>query len=78
MAASNDDGCPKCGGEQLCPCKNCRPLHPDKVMWKWDETGEIISCGHCGFAAHADDWLTLDMERAQQATAAPTRNSGGR
>jgi len=60
--------CPKCGGEQLCPCENCKPDHPDKVMWKWDETGEIISCGHCGLAAHSDWWLDWQWEFYYKAT----------
>lgn len=72
--ADFDDGCPKCGGEQLCPCANCAPSHPDKVMWKWDEAGEIISCGHCGHTMTADSWLDLDIERFNKATA-PTVNS---
>jgi hypothetical protein len=53
--------CPKCGGAQFCPCKNCLPNHPDEVVWKWDATGEIISCGHCGFSAHADSWADAGM-----------------
>lgn len=57
------EGCPKCGGEQLCPCANCADRNAGKVTWKWDDSGEIISCGHCGWTAHADEWMDLDMER---------------
>jgi hypothetical protein len=53
--------CPKCGGEQLCPCKSCKPSHPDKVTWK-DEPDDIISCGHCGLSAHVDRWLDWSGE----------------
>lgn len=54
-------GCPNCGGEQLCPCKNCAPGNAGKVMWRWDETGEIISCGHCGHSGHVDQWMDWDI-----------------
>lgn len=61
--------CPKCNGEQHCPCRNCKERNAGKVVWKWDETGEIISCGHCGYTLHADDWLAIDWEqmKAKQA-----------
>ena len=58
MAIKPGNGnCPQCGGEQHCPCQNCAARNAGKVTWKWDETGEIIACGHCGFAAHADQWM---------------------
>lgn len=60
-----EQGCPKCGGEQLCPCESCAPDHPDKVMWKWMH-GDAIACGHCGHTMQADEWEELDMERAWQ------------
>ena len=56
-------GCPICGGAQLCPCENCAPRHCAEIMWKWDDTGELISCGHCGHTMHADGWLELDSQR---------------
>jgi len=62
-------GCPVCGGAQLCPCSNCAPDHAEEMMWKWDESGELISCGHCGHTMHADGWLNLDMQRWQPVSA---------
>lgn len=56
------DGCPKCGQEQFCPCKNCADRNAGKVVWKWTPDGECISCGHCGFTAHADQWLDFEYE----------------
>ena len=55
-------GCPECGGEQNCPCSNCTSQNVGKVPWKWDDTGEIISCGHCGYTAHADRWLDHEAD----------------
>lgn len=63
MADNFGHGCPVCGGAQLCPCANCKPLHAEEVMWRWDETGELISCGHCGHTMHADRWQDLDFQR---------------
>lgn len=54
--------CPNCGQEQFCPCSACRPRHKQKIMWKHDETGILISCGKCGFTATADWWENLAME----------------
>lgn len=59
-------GCPECGGEQLCPCESCVSRHFDQIMWKWDEIGEFISCGHCGHTMHADEWNDLDYQRWKQ------------
>lgn len=63
LADNFGHGCPVCGGSQLCPCTNCAPAHPAEVMWKWDKTGELISCGHCGHTMHADVWMDLDGQR---------------
>lgn len=51
--------CPKCGGAQECPCANCAERNAGKVVWKWDETGEVISCGHCGHTMHAEKAATM-------------------
>lgn len=56
------DGCPKCGGEQLCPCVNCARENSGKVVWVWQKDGETIACGHCGFLASADQWMDIEME----------------
>lgn len=53
--------CPKCSGEQNCPCNNCKERSGGKVVWKWID-GELIECGHCSFTLHADAWLDLDHE----------------
>ena len=52
-------GCPKCGGEQLCPCQYCD--NDGKVVWKWID-GEAIECGHCGWTASADVWQDYEYE----------------
>ena len=52
--------CPKCGYPQYCGCESCRKtgLLPKGIKpYVWDETGELISCGNCGFTMHADGWL---------------------
>lgn len=51
-----EEGCPNCGKESACPCANCAEANKDKVRWVWDATGELISCGHCGYTMHADEW----------------------
>lgn len=57
-------GCPNCGGVQLCPCENCVAHLPEgAVTWKWDDTGELCSCGHCGFTMHVDGWDDLVWQR---------------
>lgn len=53
-------GCPRCAGEQNCPCSNCIDDNAGKVLWEWIEGGEVIKCGHCGYAAHADHWMDLE------------------
>lgn len=52
--------CPKCNGEQLCPCKSCAERNTGKVVWRWIN-GELIACGHCGYTAHVDHWQDLEM-----------------
>lgn len=54
-------GCPRCGGKQLCPCKNCAKSNAGQVTWIWLTDGETIECGHCGEEAHADFWLEWDF-----------------
>ena len=52
--------CPRCNGDQHCPCRNCAKDNKGKVTWKWDASGELISCGHCGYTMHADGWLDAE------------------
>jgi len=54
--------CPKCGGEQLCPCKSCMRRNAGKVVWKWLPDGYTIACGHCGYTAHVDRWMDIEMK----------------
>jgi len=48
--------CPECKQELYCPCSHCADRNKGKVMWKWDITGEVISCPECGLSMHADNW----------------------
>ena len=59
------DGCPKCGGDNRCPCAACAKngyTKPDDVTYKWTEDGESMTCGHCGFTALADVWMDQEYE----------------
>ena len=58
--------CPECGNEQHCPCDHCRAEHQREIVWEWDKTGEIISCGHCGYSAHADQWELEAMRQSEE------------
>jgi len=60
--------CPKCGKPQNCPCKSCRDYSSkDVVTWIWDETGELITCGHCGITKTADWWLDEEGKQITEA-----------
>ena len=48
--------CPKCQGEQHCPCKNCKDKNRGKVVWKWITGNGPIECGHCGYQMPAEEW----------------------
>lgn len=76
MHETHEEGCPRCGGAQLCPCLTCSKDHPDQVMWGYDATGELISCGHCGFTMHADGWMDLDMARFRRSRDAQGKPEG--
>ena len=54
--------CPKCGGEQLCPCKNCKNKNSGMVVWVYI-TGEDIMCGHCGYVSSGNVWFDEDMRQ---------------
>lgn len=68
--------CPKCNEAQYCPCENCAKRSAGKVVWKWDDTGEIISCGHCGHTMSADDWMDHDMAQYNASRATPDDDPG--
>lgn len=57
-----NEGCPKCGQEQFCPCVNCAKENAGKITWVWQEDGDCIACGKCGLVMSADQWLDLEME----------------
>lgn len=54
--------CPKCGGEQYCPCKNCAEKNKDKVTWIWKTGNGPIECGHCGHIMDMGTWYKLEYE----------------
>ena len=50
--------CPKCGYPQYCGCDSCKGFLPEGIKpYKWDESGELISCGNCGYTMSQDEWL---------------------
>lgn len=52
--------CPKCGGEQHCPCENCAERNEREVIWIWKN--EDIECGHCGYTMNCNAWMDLEYE----------------
>jgi hypothetical protein len=55
--------CPKCGNPQYCGCDECKDKIPKGIKpYKWDNTGEMLSCGKCGFTKQAEWWITLLAE----------------
>lgn len=54
--------CPKCNGEQHCPCASCADRSAGKVVWIWVD-GEWIKCGHCGHTMNADAWMDWDYNQ---------------
>ncbi len=60
--------CPECKETQYCPCDCCKDRNKGKVVWIWDDSGEIISCGHCGHAMHADGWLDEEAKQVKEKT----------
>ena len=55
--------CPKCLKDQWCPCEACKERHGQEIVWVWDKTGEIVSCGHCGHTMTAGDWLDEEWKQ---------------
>ena len=56
--------CPKCGYEQFCGCPACLPHLPAGMKpYQWTNDGEAVICGNCGFTAHADYWLDLEVQQ---------------
>lgn len=59
--------CPKCGHRMKCPCAICMVRHGEERPWVWQENGEDIACGGCGYTMNANDWLDLNVEQAKAA-----------
>jgi len=51
--------CPNCGCDMNCPCRACRIIHGNEVVWKWISDNGPIECGECGFTMPAEDWEQL-------------------
>jgi len=49
--------CPKCGGEQYCPCKHCQARNGPQITWKWVTGNGPIACGNCGHTMDEWDWM---------------------
>lgn len=58
--------CPKCLKDQHCPCESCKERHGQEIVWVWDTTGELVSCGHCGHTMHVDGWLTEEWQQIME------------
>jgi hypothetical protein len=59
--------CPKCKEPQHCPCLHCIiDRSKGKVVWKWHPNGEVLECGHCGYAMHADGWLDEEWKQIME------------
>jgi len=49
--------CPRCGQLLHCGCTHCAKRNNGRITYKYQENGEVMFCGRCGLAAHADWWL---------------------
>ena len=58
--------CPKCKKPQYCPCEACKERDRQEIVWKWHDDGEILECGHCGHAMHADGWLQEEWDQIME------------
>ena len=58
--------CPKCGGEQYCPCKSCKERNKGKITWIWVTPNGPIECGHCGHTMSCGEWMDEDWEQMKQ------------
>lgn len=47
--------CPKCGGDQYCPCPACTERERQSIVWI--NKGDLVACGHCGHTMHVNKWL---------------------
>ena len=55
--------CPDCYGQFACPCKHCRKRDTEnKKTWIIDGE-DIQSCPDCGYSAHLDGWMDIEMEQ---------------
>ncbi|MDD3039079.1 hypothetical protein [Bacteroides sp.] len=59
--------CPECSYPQYCPCDSCKPRLPSTMRpWIYDPNhNSIIHCSNCGFSAHEDEWLDIEMKNAE-------------
>ena len=58
--------CPKCGGEQHCPCPACVKRCKQKVTWKWVTDDGPIACGHCGHTMSEWDWVGEEFKQLEE------------
>ena len=58
--------CPKCKGNQHCPCKNCSDKNRGKTTWKWITENGPIECGHCGHTMSYGDWCIEEFKQYDQ------------
>jgi hypothetical protein len=63
--------CPKCGGEQYCPCYWCKLGHKQKVVWKWVSPNGPIACGHCGHTMKEDEWERESIKQYEKISSLP-------
>jgi hypothetical protein len=58
--------CPICGYPQHCDCNEfCKSRIPDGEKAKiWNPDGDSWKCANCGFVAHVDEWLDIEMKQS--------------
>lgn len=55
--------CPKCQGEQHCPCQSCADKNHGKVTWIWVTGNGPIKCGHCGHTMSCGEWEAEEFKQ---------------
>jgi hypothetical protein len=58
--------CPKCQGEQFCPCKNCADRNKDKVTWIWVTGNGPIKCGYCGHEMSVGEFQDEEFKQYEE------------
>ena len=67
--------CPECNEEQHCGCPACMGRREQPVVTQRDDaTGELLSCGHCGYTTSHDGWLDIEVEQLEAAGLWPTED----